>query len=156
MRTCTCEMARLRPGARARMRPSGGAPPIRPLLAYQAGTQEVAADKAGNLLNKIPICIEARVMLTCNLWQPCGLVNGAQGYIFDLGWAPGADWQRDLPCIIIVIFDKYTGPAFITTDDGRKVVSILPVKTEFLKGLETCSRTQFPLHILYVIMVYKS
>ena len=39
VRTCTCEMARLRPGARARMRPSGGAPPIRPLLAYQCQMQ---------------------------------------------------------------------------------------------------------------------
>ena len=123
---------------------------------HGAGAQEVAADKAGNLLNKIPICIGARVMLTRNLWQPCGLVNGAQGYIFDLGWAPGADWQRDPPCIIMVIFDKYTGPAFITTDDGRKVIPILPVKTEFVKGSETCSRTQFPLHISYAITVYKS
>ena len=123
---------------------------------HGAGAQEVAADKAGNLFNKIPMCIGARVMLTRNLWQPCGLVNGAQGYIFDLGWAPGADWQRDPPCVIMVIFDNYTGPAFITTDDGRKVVPILPVKTEFVKGSETCSRIQFPLHISYAITVHKS
>lgn len=43
----------------------------------------------------------------------------------------------------------------MATDDGRPVVPILPVKTEFVRGLETCSRTQFPLIISYAITVYK-
>ena len=123
---------------------------------HGTGAQETAPDQAGNLLNKIPICVGARVMLTRNLWQPHGLVNGAQGHVFDLGWAPGADWHTDSPCVIMVVFDRYSGPAFMTTDGGRPVVPILPVKTEFVRGVETCSRTQFPLIISYAITVHKS
>ena len=46
---------------------------------------KTAADKAGNLHNKIPLYVGARIMLTRNLWQDCSLVNSAQGYVFDLG-----------------------------------------------------------------------
>jgi hypothetical protein len=48
--------------------------------------------------------VEARVMLTRNLWQACGLVNGAQGYVFYLGWAPGTDWHREPPCVVMVVW----------------------------------------------------
>jgi ATP-dependent exoDNAse (exonuclease V) alpha subunit len=56
----------------------------------------------------------------------------------------------------MVAFDRYSGPAFMTTDDGRPVVPILPVKNEFVRRVETCSRTQFPLIISYAITVHKS
>ncbi|KAM4061535.1 PIF1-like helicase [Hirsutella rhossiliensis] len=46
--------------------------------------------------------------------KPVGLCNGA----------------RDPPCVIMMEFDKYTGPVFLTTADGRKIVPILPSITE--------------------------
>lgn len=39
---------------------------------------------AGNLHNKIPLCIGARVMLTENIWTAVGLVNGALGEVYDI------------------------------------------------------------------------
>ncbi|RSL76917.1 hypothetical protein CDV31_017353, partial [Fusarium ambrosium] len=59
-------------------------------------------------------------------WLVSGLVNGAQGTVYDIGWAPSADTPRDAPCVIMMVMDKYTGPPYLTTDNGREVVPILP------------------------------
>ncbi|KAM4055583.1 PIF1-like helicase [Hirsutella rhossiliensis] len=72
--------------------------------------------------------------------KPVGLCNGA----------------RDPPCVIMMEFDKYTGPVFLTTADGRKIVPILPVDRDFLVGATLCTRTQFPLIVCYAITVHKS
>ncbi|OAQ57786.1 ATP-dependent DNA helicase PIF1 [Pochonia chlamydosporia 170] len=53
-------------------------------------------------------------------------------------------------------FDKYSGPVFLTTVDGRKIVPILPVERDFLIGTTPCTRTQFPLIVCYAITVHKS
>ncbi|KJZ70055.1 hypothetical protein HIM_10559 [Hirsutella minnesotensis 3608] len=116
-------------------------------MAKNVGPGAAAApdDKAGNLTKQIPVCIGARLMLTSNLWQPVGLCNGARGTVYDIAWAPGADPMQDPPCVIMMEFDKYTGPVFLATADGRKIVPILPVDRDFLVGATLCSRTQFPL-----------
>ncbi|KAF5139516.1 ATP-dependent DNA helicase PIF1 [Metarhizium anisopliae] len=133
----------------------------RPVIQVKAknigfGAAAAPDDKAGNLAKQIPICIGARLMLTSNLWQPVGLCNGARGTVYDIGWAPGADPIRDLPCVIMMEFDKYGGPVFLTTTDGRKIVPILPVDRDFLIGATLCTRTQFPLIVCYAITVHKS
>ncbi|XP_044716381.1 PIF1-like helicase domain-containing protein [Hirsutella rhossiliensis] len=53
--------------------------------------------------------------------KPVGLCNGARGTVHDIGWAPGADPIQDPPCVIMMEFDKYSGPVFLTTPDGRKI-----------------------------------
>ncbi|KID95912.1 hypothetical protein MAJ_08130, partial [Metarhizium majus ARSEF 297] len=132
--------------------------PVIQVIATNVGPGAAAApdDKAGNLAKHVPVCIGARLMLTCNLWQQVGLCNGARGTVYDIGWAPGADPVRDQPCVIMMEFDKYTGPAFLTTADGRKIVPILPVDRDFLVGVTLCTRTQFPLIVCYAITVHKS
>ncbi|KAM4058363.1 PIF1-like helicase [Hirsutella rhossiliensis] len=106
------------------------------VMAKNVGPGAAAApdDKAGNLAKQIPICIGSRLMLTSNLWQPVGLCNGARGTVYDIGWAPGVDPIQDPPCVIMMEFDKYSGPVFLTTPDGRKIVPILPVERDFLIG----------------------
>ncbi|KAJ6436452.1 ATP-dependent DNA helicase PIF1 [Purpureocillium lavendulum] len=132
--------------------------PVIQVIATNVGSGAAAApdDKAGNLAKQFPVCIGARLMLTCNLWQQVGLCNGARGTVYDIGWAPGRDPVRDQPCVIMMEFDKYTGPAFLTTTDGRKIVPILPVGRDFLVGATLCTRTQFPLIVCYAITVHKS
>jgi hypothetical protein len=132
--------------------------PVIQVIATNVGPGAAAApdDKAGNLAKHVPVCIGARLMLTCNLWQQVGLCNGARGTVYDIGWAPGADPIRDQPCVIMMEFDKYTGPTFLTTADGRKIVPILPVDRDFLVGATLCTRTQFPLIVCYAITVHKS
>ncbi|KJZ74897.1 hypothetical protein HIM_05628 [Hirsutella minnesotensis 3608] len=121
-------------------------------MAKNVGPGAAAAlDEAGNLAKQIPVCIGARLMLTSNLWQPVGICNGARGTVYDIAWAPGADPMQDPPCVIMMEFDKYTGPVFLTTADGRKIVPILPVDRDFLVGATLCTRTQFPLIVCYAI-----
>ncbi|KAL6405772.1 AAA ATPase and PIF1-like helicase domain protein [Ilyonectria robusta] len=121
--------------------------PVIQVTAKNVGPGAAAApdDKAGNLAKQIPICIGARLMLTSNLWQSVGLCSGARGTVYDIGWAFGAEPIQDPPCVIMMEFDKYNGPVFLTTTDGRKIVPILPVERDFLIGATLCTRTQFPL-----------
>ncbi|EFZ03828.1 ATP-dependent DNA helicase PIF1 [Metarhizium robertsii ARSEF 23] len=101
--------------------------PVIQVKAKNVGSGAAAApdNKAGNLAGllllttrqailaeQIPICIGARLMLTSNLWQPVGLCNGARGTVSDIGWAPGTDPIQDPPCVIMMEFDKYSGPVF--------------------------------------------
>ncbi|KJZ69527.1 hypothetical protein HIM_11069 [Hirsutella minnesotensis 3608] len=110
--------------------------PVIQVMAMSVGAGAAAApgDKAGNLAKQSPVCVGARLMLTSNLWQPVGLCNGARGTVYDIAWAPGADPMQDPPCVIMMEFDKYMGPVFPTTADGRKVVPILLVERDFLLG----------------------
>ncbi|KAI8401489.1 hypothetical protein FOFC_18358 [Fusarium oxysporum] len=66
------------------------------------GADKATSEQAGNLAGQFPVCIGARLMITQNIWQPAGLVNGAQGIGYDIGWAPGADTHRDPPCVIMM------------------------------------------------------
>lgn len=120
------------------------------------GADKATSEQAGNLAGQFPVCIGARLMLTQNIWHPTGLVNGAQGTVYDIGWAPAADTHRDPPSVIMMVMDQYTGPSYLTTDDGREVVPILPVKRDFFLGTSACTRTQFPLMASYAITVHKS
>jgi hypothetical protein len=56
----------------------------------------------------------------------------------------------------MMVIDKYTGPSYLTTDDRREVVPILPVKRDFFLGTSACTRKQFPLTVSYAITVHKS
>ncbi|KAI8416655.1 hypothetical protein FOFC_02968 [Fusarium oxysporum] len=112
------------------------------------GADKATSEQAGNLAGQFPVCIGARLMLTQNIWQPAGLVNGAQGTVYDIGWAPGADAHRDPPSVIMMVMDKYTGPSYLTTDDGRE--------RDFFLGTSACTRKQFPLMASYAITVHKS
>ncbi|KID97287.1 ATP-dependent DNA helicase PIF1, partial [Metarhizium majus ARSEF 297] len=88
--------------------------------------------------------------------RPVGLCNSARGTVYGIGWAPWADPVQGLPCGIMMEFDKYSGPVFLTTADGRKIVPILPVEGHFLIGTTRCTRTQFALIVCHAITVHKS
>ncbi|KJZ70977.1 hypothetical protein HIM_09632 [Hirsutella minnesotensis 3608] len=118
------------------------------------GAGQASSDNAGNLSNKFPVAKGTRVMLTTNLWQPAGLVNGAQGTVYDIAWSAGADPLEDPPAVIMVDFDSYDGPPYLT-NEGRKISPILPLRRDFLVGDETCARTQFPLIVAFAITVHK-
>ncbi|XP_044717957.1 PIF1-like helicase domain-containing protein [Hirsutella rhossiliensis] len=101
------------------------------------GAGQAPSDNAGNLSNKFPIA------------------KGARGTVYDIAWNAGAEPLEDPPAVIMVDFDSYDGPPYLTTNEGRKISPILPVRRDFLVGNETCARTQFPLIVAFAITVHK-
>ena len=92
-------------------------------------------------------------MLTTNLWDEVGLANGSMGIIHNISWDLGLDISS-MSSVILVKFNGYNEPAFPDYGDG--IVPIYPVTRQFeYKGV-SCSQTQFPLRLTYVITVHKS
>jgi hypothetical protein len=135
-------------------------------LALHTGTgaKDVAARDAGNLHVSIPLAVGARVMLTENLWTGAGLVNGSLGTIRDMAWEEGSDPRAVPPFVVLVQFDRYSGPACFGPEDDdvagmedmARVVPVFRSTRDFVKGSVTCTRTQFPLTIAYAITIHKS
>lgn len=131
------------------------------VISFNTGCAEAAkatSDQAGNLHARFPLMMCARVMLTENVWTPVGLVNGALGTIRDFGWPQSADVYKDLPFVILIEFDEYTGPPFEWQDHSfnNKTVPIFTSTRDFQMGNKACQRTQFPLTIAHAITVHKS
>ncbi|KND88258.1 hypothetical protein TOPH_07045 [Tolypocladium ophioglossoides CBS 100239] len=105
------------------------------------GAGQAPSDNTGNLSNRFPAAKGARIMLTTNLWQPAGLVNGAQGTVYEIAWNAGADPREEPPAVIMIGFDNYDGPPYLTTNEGRKFLPIFPVTRDFLVGTETSAFT---------------
>jgi hypothetical protein len=129
--------------------------PVKKLTAEHRGRGASAAteEEADNLSAQIYICISARIMLTTNLWTEVGLVNGSMGVIEDISWDDGRQTDQ-LPSVILIRFDSYTGPSFPDCPVGT--VPVFPQTRQFdYKGI-ACSRTQFPLRLGYAITVHKS
>ncbi|EAQ92034.1 predicted protein [Chaetomium globosum CBS 148.51] len=126
------------------------------------GAEKVESSNAGNLAKRLPLCVGCRVMLTRDLWADVGLVNSAQGTVYNISWKEGVDVLRDRPELIMVAFDHYDGPAFTISNgeplrSGEKlVVPILRVRQDFMVGANSCSREQFPPLVSYAITVHKS
>ena len=102
-------------------------------------------------------------MLTRNIWHEVGLFNGALGTVFDIGWADGADPERDPPSVLLVVFDRYTGPLFTpdggvpcVDSQGQPAVPVLPERQDFTYKNNTCWREQLPLAVAYAITVHKA
>lgn len=67
------------------------------------GADKATSEQAGNLAGQFPVCIGARLMLTRNICPSTGLINAAQGTVYDMDYVPGADTHCDPPCVILTV-----------------------------------------------------
>ena len=130
--------------------------PVKKIIAKHTGHDAARAtdEEADNLSPELYICINARIMLTTNLWTEHGLVNGSMGSISDISWDETLDPFTAMPSVLLIQFDEYTGPDFPGCPPG--IVPVFPVHRPFDYKGASCSRTQFPLRLAYAITVHKS
>jgi len=63
------------------------------------------------------LCRGARVAIDCNVWQEKGLFNSSLGTVLDSRFSPGqSPLNSDLPDMIIVHMDYFSGPVWCSTD----------------------------------------
>ena len=110
------------------------------------------SDEAGGLDSVIFLTKHAKVMLTSNLWQQAGLCNGTTSIVEDIIYTKNQN-PPSLPISIIVEFEKYTGPPFIT--DHPTWVPIPPITYEWTTS-QRHSRKQLPLRLCYAMTIHKS
>ncbi|XP_033726129.1 uncharacterized protein LOC117315835 [Pecten maximus] len=103
------------------------------------------SDKAGGLLSIVYLCKDAKVMLTSNLCVKYGLFNGSVGTVIDIIYPENETPKTSLPLVVMVQFDKYTGPPFI--HDIPKCVPITSIKRGLECPCHNCKITQIPLRL---------
>ena len=130
--------------------------PIKILTAVNRGqdAEKAIEDKANNQPNKIYMYIRAQIMLSLNLQTKIGLVNGLMGTVVDIIQQLGQDLTTSLPFAVFIRFNEYSSPIFLGCN-----ASIIPVFAglyQFDYYSITCTQLQFPLCLIYRIIVYKS
>ena len=130
--------------------------PVKKILARYRGQNAARAtkDKADNLCLNIHMCIRAWVMLTTNLQTEMGLVNSSIGSIYDIAQDIRQDPSSSMPSLLLIKFNEYSRLVF--PNCGLGIIPVFPTTRQFeFKGV-SCSCTQFPLQLVYVITVHKS
>ena len=102
----------------------------------------------------------AAVLLILNLAVQSGLINGSQGTIAAIGFHKGHHPNHDnlacrMPCVIVVHFPDYVGPAFFTDPDKAKWVPITPITRKAVDDAAV-TRTQFPLTLAFALTPWKA
>lgn len=111
------------------------------------------ADDAGGLYPVVCLALNARVLLTANLWPEVGLCNGSAGTVHKILYQHGHR-PPHLPIAVIIDFDQYNGPPFLL--DHPKCIPIPPITFEWESDGQQLSRQQLPLQIRYAITIHKS
>ena len=107
----------------------------------------------GGLQKDLFLSLEARVMLTRNLWTNVGLCNGALGTVHKIIYANN-EGPPNFPIAILIQFDNYTGPSF--SSSVPRLVPIPPSCDTSESLGSDYERTQFPLKLAWAITIHKS
>ena len=125
-----------------------------------ATTRRAPADAASGLETVLFLAKGAKVVLTKNLWQEVGLVNGIRGEVAEIVYAEGAPAPVP-PCYVVVRFDGYTGSDWSSGERYRGYVPISPVQSAWSSCVAngegiTLTRTQLPLKLCWALTMHKS
>lgn len=99
------------------------------------------------------LAVNAKVMLTSNIWQEVGLCNGAAGKVYQFLYQSNHK-PPDMPIAVLVKFDKYVGPHFLSSHPG--CVPVTPLTFQWESNGQILSRQQVPLQLRYAITIHKS
>ncbi|XP_026383518.1 ATP-dependent DNA helicase PIF1-like [Papaver somniferum] len=132
-----------------------GKPVARIISRNNCEIAKIAKSDEANRLQEILLSSKgSRVMLRKNLSTKYGLVNGSRGVVVDIVYKNGEKPPTDMLVVVMVDFDKYTGPKLYP---GSNVIPITPQTANRIStsGV-TCQRIQLPLILCWAITVHKS
>ncbi|CAN0576753.1 unnamed protein product, partial [Ectocarpus sp. 12 AP-2014] len=112
-----------------------------------ANARRASADNAEGLERNLYLAKEAKVMLSKNLYQQVGLVNGIRGEVVELVYADDVPPPK-LPLDVVVKFEGYSEGDWSSQERYRGCVPISPVDTTWQDG-GTQVRTQLPLTLCW-------
>ncbi|CAM9745310.1 unnamed protein product, partial [Ectocarpus sp. 8 AP-2014] len=119
-----------------------------------ANARRASADNAEGLERDLFLGKGANILLSKNLYQQVGLVNGIGGVVVELVYADDAPPPK-LPLYVVVNFEGYSGGDWSSQERYRGRVPISPVDTMW-QGGGTQVRTQLPLRLCWAITMHKS
>ncbi|CAM9499899.1 unnamed protein product, partial [Ectocarpus sp. 12 AP-2014] len=119
-----------------------------------ANARRATADTAEGLERDLYLARGAKVMLSKNLYQQVGLVNGIRGEVVVLVYADNAPPSK-LPLYVVVNFEGYSGGDRSSQERYRGCVPISTVDTMWQDG-GTQVRTHLPLRLCWAITMHKS
>lgn len=109
------------------------------------------SDDAGGLERWLSLAEGASIMLRSNLWVQKGLVNGTVGTVTHIIF--NREGPPALPAVVICTFPSYTGPSFLPHVPGSFPVT--PITRTWTSGVNTLSRTGFPLSLSWALTIHK-
>ena len=92
-------------------------------------------------------------MLTGNINVEHGLFNGSIGVVRDILYFSGRKPGDSSPDVVMVEFDKYTGPPFVPCNP--KLVPIVPVERKIDCKCHCCKRKQLPLRLAWGTTIHR-
>ena len=120
----------------------------KPIVCIKANNSKGAAklkpEELMGLQKELFLTEGSKVILTRNIWTDVGLVNGAQGIVQSIIYAPGTKPSTSAPLAIIVKFPNSICPS-IYGDENPHCVPIVPFTAECVKNNKKVTRSQFPL-----------
>lgn len=117
--------------------------------------QKLPAEDFQNLEAIVNLCVGARVMCIANLWVTHGLMNGSMGTVRYIVYTANKKSPDDLPEVIIVEMDNYTGPSL----EGfpNRYVPFMPQTNYTINhNNKRLERTQFPLKLCFALTIHKA
>ena len=139
-----------------------GNPMVKVEAEYSGPQGYSAKSDIANGLDKVTyICVGAKVMITQNLWQQCGIVNGSTGIIIDIVYSPDTPPPGLPVCVLIDFGDEYTGPSFFVDENDKK--GYVPIFSRYaewssVRNGDTVknSRQMYPFRLCYAWTIWKS
>lgn len=103
----------------------------------------------GGLHELLELCVDARVMLLCNINTPLGLVNGALGTVHSFSF----DENHSVTAVNILFDDSSVGQTLQLPNSN--VVSIERIEHTFIVNDRTIVRSQFSLTLSWACTIHK-
>ena len=84
-----------------------------------------------DLLSKLNVCIDVKIMLTQNLWIERDLINDSIKYIKNMMWFTNADIKKNHSLTFLITVNQYNDSELFTCADSKMIILIFSATHEW-------------------------